>query len=382
MRLRRLPGLLVLAAGLALPAVGSAGDVKALEQEFKARCKAMMAEKLKGTGEDVLGQEGWVVLRSELAYAALGKFWGSEAAGVNPNVDPGIADPVPAIVDFNRQLKTRGIRMIFLPVPTRPVIYPESILGREKLKGFKGIPHLHSPQEEFYKVLRAQGVEVLDPTADFLAARDGEHGGVFVPSESHWTGYGLSLVVDRLAKMLKDERWLKTTPKQELAIPGWSSLPWMGHIYKDIVEKAGQPPRVADTVWLPTVRLKVGDTTKRIDMRNPSSPVVIVGDSNTIWWKDYDASLSQQLAGRLGFRIDVLSTVGGGATNTRLNFVRTMHSSPGYVDNKKVVIWCFTARSFRGSAEGWRLVPLDKVPPPEPTPRPAPSPKVTPKPTK
>jgi alginate O-acetyltransferase complex protein AlgJ len=371
MRARIIGGVLATAVALAAATASPAGDVKALEALFKERCKAMMAERLKGTGEDVLGQEGWVVLGSELAYAALGRFWGADAAAVNPSLNPGIADPVPAIVDFSRQLKARGIRLIFLPVPTRPAIYPEAVLGKEKLQGFKTIPDLNSPQDEFYKVLRSQGVEVLDPTPDFLAARDGEHGGVFIPSESHWTGYGLSLVVNHLGKMLQGEKWLKSVPKAEFVMPGWTSMPWMGHIYKDVVEKAGQPPRTPDTVWLPTVRLKTGQTSKRLDMRNPTSPVVIIGDSNTIWWKDYDASLSQQLAGTLGFPIDVLSTVGGGATNTRLNFVRTMHANPGYVDTKKVVIWCFTARSFRGSGDGWRLIPLDREPPPEETPVPA-----------
>jgi hypothetical protein len=191
---RRTVSMLSLAVMCLSATVSLGADVKALEAEFKAACKALLANRVQGTGEDHLGQEGWVVLSSELAYAALGKFWGAEAAAVNPSIDPGIADPVPAIVDFNRQLKERGIRLILLPVPTRPVIYPESVLGKDKLKGFKTTPHLHSPQDEFYTLLRSKGVEVLDPTADFLAARSGAHGGVFIPSESHWTGYGLSLV--------------------------------------------------------------------------------------------------------------------------------------------------------------------------------------------
>lgn len=353
-----------LTAGLA-----QAADVKALEAEFKLGCRTLQGNRLQGTGEDHLGREGWVVLTSELAYAALGKFWGADAAAANPSIDPGIADPVPAILDFNRQLKERGIRLILLPVPARPVIYPESVLGKDKLKGFKKTPHLHSPQDELYALLRAKGVEVLDPTPDFLAARDGEHGGVFIPSESHWTGYGVSLVVDRLAKALANEKWLKAVPRQELVTPPWSSMEWYGHIYKDINEKGGQPKRAPDSVWLPPARLKTATGTARIEMRNPSSPVVIIGDSNTIWWKDQDGSLSQQLAARLGFTVDVLSTVGGGATNTRLNLARTMFSSPGYGDTKKVVIWCFTARSFRGSGDGWRLVPLNRMPPPEAQPK-------------
>lgn len=371
----RLAWLLVMAGLLGGSAPSQAEDLKALEQEFRQRCKAMMNERVKGTAEDVLGQEGWVVLASELAYASVGRFWGPDGVAANPSVNPGIADPVPAILDFAQQLKARGIRLIFLPVPTRPVIFPEAVLGKEKLQGFKRPPHLHSGQDEFYALLRTKGIEVLDPTPDFLAAREGEHGAVFIPSESHWTGYGVSLVVDRLVKSLRSEKWLKGVPKQEYLTPGWSTLPWYGHIYRDITDKGGQPKRSPDTIWLPTVRLKTPTGSARIDMRSPDSPIVIIGDSNTIWWKDHDASLSQQLAGRLQIGVDVLSTVGGGATNTRLNLVRVIHANPGYGDNKKVIIWCFTARSFRGTADGWRLIPLDKAPPPEkPTPAPPPKP--------
>jgi hypothetical protein len=146
-------------------------------------------------------------------------------------------------------------------------------------------------------------------------------------------------------------------------------MEWYGHIYKDIAEKGGQPKRSPDTVWLPTARLKTPTGSARIEMRNPGSPVVIIGDSNTIWWKDQDGSMSEQLGARLGFPVDVLSTVGGGATNTRLNLVRTLHSTPGYGDNKKVVIWSFTSRAFRGSGDGWRLVPINRMPPPEVAPK-------------
>lgn len=370
MKARVIGGTLWVLGALGATNATFAGELGTLEQEYKQRCKAMLTEKVKGTNDCVLGQEGWIVLTSELAYARLGRFWDTDPATMSPKADPSIVDPVTAIADFDRQLKARGIWLIFMPVPTRPVIYPEAILGREKLKDFKGTLHLHSPQDEFYKVLRSKGVEVLDLTPHFLAAKSGEYGGVFTPSDSHWTPRGISVAVDQLAKALSKEKWLKSVPKQEFVIPGWSSRTWWGGIYKAIVEKGGQPTRPPDTVWLPTVRLKTPDGSKRIEFRNPESPIIIIGDSNTFWWKDQDAAFSQQLAGRMGFLVDLLSTADGGATNTRLNLVRTIHASPGYADNKKVVIWCFTSRAFGEQTGGWRLIPLDQAPPPEPTPKP------------
>ena len=36
----------------------------------------------------------------------------------------------------------------------------------------------------------------------------------------------------------------------------------------------------------------------------------------------------------------------------------------------KVVVWCFTSRSLHNSQDGWKPVPLDRAPDPEPTPAP------------
>ncbi len=99
-----------------------------------------------------------------------------------------------------------------------------------------------------------------------------------------------------------------------------------------------------------------------MEWHNPESPVVIIGDSNIIWWRDQEGALFHQLSADLGFPVDNLATTGGGATNTRLNFIRTAFAEPDYLKGKKVVIWCFTSRSFYNSHDGWKLVPLDKVP--------------------
>ena len=130
--MRRRLGVTLVAATFvgALAGRAPAAEPEPLEKEFKRRCGEMIGERVKGTMEAVLGHEGWVLLTSELAYAAIGRFWGPAAAAANPGVDPRVADPVPAILDFHRQLKERGVRLLFLPVPTRPVIYPEAVLGK------------------------------------------------------------------------------------------------------------------------------------------------------------------------------------------------------------------------------------------------------------
>ena len=354
--------LAVLAAGAA-----AAQDLKALEAEFKATCQKMVSAKLKGTGEDVIGKEGWVVLTTELNYAASGPFWGEGGRKANPKAAPEVADPLPAILDFDRQLKAKGITLVFMPVPTRIVAYPEAILGNEKLAPFKQPPHLHTPEHEFMQLLRRSGVKVVELTPLFLASRKNTHGPLFIPSESHWTPGGIALATAELAKLITAMPFYSSVPKQEFVVT-WQENDHFGHIYKDIRDKAGLPERPKDHVWIRSCMLKTATGEAKMDWRNPQSPVVIIGDSNIIWWRDQQSSLFHQLSAYLGFPVDNLATTGGGATNTRLNFVRTALAEKDYLVGKKVVIWCFTSRSFYNSVDGWKLVPLDRAPVPEPTP--------------
>jgi len=355
---------LLAAVALAAATAALCGESPAgLEAEFKAACRRMTAERLKGTGEDVLGRDGWVVLSTELWYAAGGAFWGEAAREVNFRAAPDAVDPLPAVLDFNAQLAARGITLIFMPVPTRIVVYPEAILGMERFASFRTIPDLHTPEREFLALLRSHGVKVVELTPLLLASRGDPHAPLFVPSDSHWTGAAIALASAQISRLIRAMPFYPKAPKREL-VALWRERIHVGHIYGDLHEKAGLPERPGDHLWLRTVALKTPDGEKHIEMRNPESPVVVIGDSNTICWKDQDSALFQQLSVDLGFPVDELATSGGGATNARLNLVRTALAEPGYLTGKKVLVWCFTSRSFHNSQDGWRLVPLDAVPAP------------------
>jgi hypothetical protein len=97
----------------------------------------------------VLGKEGWVLLGSELRFASIGRFFGPDAARATPRARAEVADPIPAIVDFDRQLTARGFALVFMPVPVRPLIYPESVLGRDRLGDAAPVPYLSSDQIAF-----------------------------------------------------------------------------------------------------------------------------------------------------------------------------------------------------------------------------------------
>lgn len=69
------------------------------------------------------------------------------------------------------------------------------------------------------------------------------------------------------------------------------------------------------------------------------------------------AGLADQLALELGTSIDVLGVRGSGATPSRINLYRRIQADPDYLTDKKLVIWCLSAREFT-EASGWCPVPL------------------------
>ena len=332
----------------------------ALENEFRTTCVALNKQRIPGTGETIVGKDSWLVLGTELDYITFGPFWGPDALRANPNTPPNAADPLAAILDFNAQLAKRGIELILMPVPTRPLVFPESVIGSEKLP--RGTPpRLYTPELVFYNLLRSKGVKVIDLMPTFLAERSGEHGTAFVPSESHWTGYGVAIAAREVAREVRSHHWAKKVPKHEL-VAQWTSMEVDGHILKSAQEHGEGKTLKPDTVWVRVVKEKTAKGEQSLAQSQPDSPVVIVGDSNTFWWSREGGGLPEEMAYELGFPIDLIFTPWGGATNARLNLMRRIHTEPTYLDKKKVVLWCFTSRGFVHTNDGWSLLPLDGVP--------------------
>ncbi|MDP9005226.1 MAG: hypothetical protein M3N12_10620, partial [Verrucomicrobiota bacterium] len=123
--------------------------------------------------------EGWLFFAAEFRLLSLGRFWGDDAAKVSRSHKPDLADPIPAIVDFQKQLKARGIDLLVVTVPPKAAVYPEKILPGFHARTDDAAPLLH----RFYEELRVAGIDVLDLTPLFLEYRDDSRGGVFCKTD-------------------------------------------------------------------------------------------------------------------------------------------------------------------------------------------------------
>ncbi|HMJ07007.1 MAG TPA: hypothetical protein VK474_12175 [Chthoniobacterales bacterium] len=319
------------------------------QQNFQKELADRTAALEKRDGSATAGEQGWFFLTSELRFLAQGPFWG--AASAQTGRSRKAPDPLPAIIDFQRQLHERGIELLLVPVPPKAAIYPEKISSHAQVKATDSAPFLHA----FYDELRAHGVDVLDLTPIFAAARGDEtHGAIYCQSDSHWSGAGCVLAAHAIAERIRD-KFPAITSRQVYAAE-WKQATINGDLAALIPPNAGRPgPEQL------SVRAISDQASGAAVQPDAKSPLLLLGDSHTLAFHEFlaeRAGLVDQLAEELGFAPDLIGTRGSGATAVRVSLYRRTRSVPGYLAQKKVVVWCFAAREFTEADQGWVVQPV------------------------
>ena len=344
-----------------------AADVTARVKAFRTLCAEAAAAAAKTSTLAVPGTDGWLFLAAELRHLGAGKFWGEDAAKVSKAAKPEWADPVPAIVDFKTQLEKAGIELLVVPVPPKPVIYPDKLPGAAAEAAGAAPPRLDAADEEFYGVLRAAGIKVIDLAPEFLAHRADPRGEVYCRTDSHWSGTGCVQAAARIMAEIKDRAWLKAVTRLPLE-SDWRRVEIAGDLGRSL---GGETPPV-ENVELRFVGRKTDAGLVPLE-DDAASPVILLGDSHTLVFHAgadlhaKGAGLADQLALELGMPLDVLGVRGSGVTAPRVNLYQRGLSNPNYLAGKRLVIWCFSAREFT-EGQGWRKLPLTKEAAATPTP--------------
>jgi SGNH hydrolase-like domain, acetyltransferase AlgX len=338
--------LWLVAASVAPAQIGSSEAARKFRHALRAKLE--MAEK--ENAQVLPGVDGWLFLAGAVRFLAAEKFWGGEAPQVSRSRKPQWADPIPAIVDFNRQLKERGIELLLAPVPPKAAVYPEKIVPDVDVSGNEHAAFLNC----FYDQLRAQGVAVLDLEPLFFGNRASENGALYCKTDSHWSGSGCVLAAEALARVIAPKLPKPEAPKSYGS--EWRKVALQG----DLKTLLGDSSESAEEISVRTVCDKATGAAVAPD---PESPLLLLGDSHLLVFHDFvteRAGLLDQLALELGFAPDLIGTRGSGATPVRITLYRRSLNDPDYLKKKKVIVWCFAAREFTEAEQGWVPEPVAK----------------------
>lgn len=324
------------------------------QQKFAAELATTVQNLERKNAAAGAGVDGWLFFGGELRLLSLGRFWGDDAAKVSRAHKAELKDPVPAILDFQQQLKARGIALLVVPVPPKAAIYPEKIVPGFDVRTTDPAPVLH----RFYEELRGAGIDVLDLSALFAQNRDHARGPVFCKTDSHWSGIGCVLAAQAIADKVRAKLPRPAAAKEYAA--DWKEVQISGDLARLLSTDSHKPG--PEKIAVQGVSEKKTGAAIEPDA---NSPLLLLGDSHTLVYHDREfyperAGLVEQLALQLGFAPDLIGTSGSGATPVRLNLYHRSLKDADYLAKKKIVVWCFAAREFTEAPEGWAKRPVAK----------------------
>lgn len=342
-----------------LPAAAGPGeqpDPAALDAAVERLRKVSYYRSRKVRFWSVAGRDGWLFMDEELRHVAAGKFWGDGARRAARGRPAGQRDPLPAILDYRDRLAALGIELILVPIPPKAIIFADTLIDETLIpKRADGrMPRLDPDHQVFYRLLREEGVSVIDPTELFLQHRYADGGPIYCKQDHHYSGQAIALLAPRIAEVIEEQAWFRALAPERRALK---------------VEREQRQVRISGDLWQ-TYRLKVRKAPEREVLKlefigrrdaagkfepiatDPHSPVLVFGGSHALVFHAggdmlaEGAGLVDHLAAELGMPVDLVATRGDMSHNPRISIFRRAKKDPSTISTKKVFVWVFSARAF------------------------------------
>ncbi len=332
------------------------------------------------------GRPGWLFYRPDVEYAIGPPFLDPGQIDKRNRASHVRADPIPAILDFRDQLKARGIELVLLPIPVKPVIDGEMLSGDAKIG-----QALQNPSfAEFKARLEKTGVRVFDPTDLLLTYKavapgvfelfgkpivpghpENSYGNSIIPkpgaansplyleTDTHWRPETMHCVAEALARFL--EPGANPGFPHEMRDRAISELGDIALMLKLPAEQTIYSPQKV------TIRQVItGNSSWRA---TPGAETLLLGDSFSnifslegMGWGE-SAGFAEHLSASLGKPIDAILRNSDASFATREILSRELARGHDRLAGKKLVVWEFAARELSGG--NWKLLPMKLGQPPE-----------------
>jgi hypothetical protein len=308
-----------------------------------------------------LGSERWLFYQPDVAYLTGPgfldpSFQRSRARSGDSSVTRVIQpDPLKAIVQFRDQLKSRGIHLVIMPIPVKPMIEPEFL--SPSYRPPLPIPLQNPSYGAFLTSLEKVQIDYLDISHSFAEKKRSTGRSQFLRTDTHWTPEAMQHAVALLAEKLRAVGLAGAAEPIEL-----DRSSQIIHGLGDIVAMLKLPatsrlyPR--ETVTIHPVLCPDG---------RPWSPdsraeVLILGDSffnifslEGMGW-GASAGFVEQLSHALQRPIDAIIRNDAGALATRELLGQEVARGRDRLNGKRLVVWEFAVREL--ATGNWDFVPL------------------------
>jgi hypothetical protein len=337
-----------------------AGQIKAFEESWEQNSvvggallspvQAALVHLGLGNEKAYLGRDGWLFYRPDVDYVTGPAFLDPRhlrarslsAAAPQP-------DPRKAVLQFAAQLKERGIRLVLVPTPVKPMLEPE----RFSAAFGKDAPVLDNPSgAAFAAEMRAAGVLVFDAAGVLAQAKRAAGRPQYLETDTHWTPEAMQAAAAGLKDFIATHAPLESKPRPR---------------YKRIPVKVSSLGDIAVMMKLPaaqTLYPKQEVTIQQVVLEepqwrpDPGADVLLLGDSFSniysaegMGWGEA-AGLAEQLSFELGRPLDAMIRNDAGAHATREMLSGELARGRDRLAGKKLVVWQFAVREL--SSGDWR----------------------------
>lgn len=257
--------------------------------------------------------------------------------------------PLHAIVDLQRQLETRGIDLLLVPIPTRLQLEPELFESPERAAAGRPGPLARGPSMLWLELID-RGVEVLDPLPTLLARQRGlggrDENATQRRDDPHWAPLGCQLTAELVAERIRTYPWYRPGEVFEGTHFTRTRKTFEYQPHHALVGRIPKP-----TTWtLETLRPKDID---RDRPRSKGSPVLLLSDSQSTVYEEHGADFVRHLWASAQLPIDAISIVDGAPLMSRQAWFRR----PAPLGGKHLVVWLFSTREFVREAR-WSSLPI------------------------
>lgn len=328
----------------------------------------LIAQSGEGNRRTFIGYNGWLFYQPDLK--AITGYGPLRPEPFSVMKDPDLAklrDPKDLILEFAAQLRERGVPLLLVPLPLKPMLYSEFVTGESDYTWIT-----HPDAARFYEELRAQGVDVLDLTKDFATLRQKrkhvfvrvpdrkdkeaiakseanakELTDAFLKQDTHWTPEAMRFAAEKVAAHIKEKYPEAAKPGfREIRAQDGGKRSSIGDLVRLLDLEHPEDRFDKESVFLKFISDNTLDRDGKVSLLGDS--FLNIYDDPTLGFEDPShpderirGGFSQTLSLLLEQPLDIIAMNGRGATAVRADFAKRPDDQ---VRAKKLVVWVIASR--------------------------------------